>query len=206
MDAQAAVLEGIAFKQEARIATACTTGANFSGNTTAIAAANRWDTATGGDPIGDINAAIAACWMGRGPGRKVAATSLTVWNVLKVHPRLLDLIRGNRDGMLSREMFAQWFELDELLVGKARKDTANEGQTAAYSRIWPDSFGVYRVAPPSIRNACFGFTFREKPPVQRMWFDDGSGEEGGWYTQASHADQQKVVAGDTSFLITTPTG
>jgi hypothetical protein len=207
MDAQAGVLEGLAFLQEKRIATAATTGANFAGNTVALAAVDRWDSATGGDPIGVINAAIAAMWMGRGPGKKIAATSLTVWNILKVHPRMLDMIRGNRDGMLTREMFAAWFEIDELLIGKARQDTANEGAASGtFTRIWPDSFGIYRVAPPSVRNAAFGFTFREKPPVQRMWFTDDSGEEGGWYTQASHADQQNVVAGDTAYLVTTPTG
>jgi hypothetical protein len=203
MDAQQNVLEGLAFKQELRIASVCTTAGNFGSNTAAIAAADAWNTASGGDPVNDINAAIAACWNGRGPGRKVAACSLDVWNVLKVHPRLLDMIRGNRDGMLSRDMFAQWFELDELLVGKARKDTANEGQTASYSRIWPDTFGVYRVGvTPSKRNAVFGWTFREKPIVQRMWFDPSSGEEGGWYTQASHADNSAIVAADTAYLLT----
>jgi hypothetical protein len=207
MDAQNNVLEGVTFKQEVRIASAVTTAGNYAGNTAAIAAPDRWDTATGGDPINDINTALAARWNGRGPGRVVAATSLTVWNVLKVHPRLLDLIRGNRDGMLSREMFAQWFEIDELLIGKARKDTANEGQTASYSRIWPDSFAIVRVATsPSIRNASFGYSVMEKAPVQRMWFDPKSGEEGGWYTQASLADQQLVVAGDTGYLLTTPVG
>lgn len=206
-DAQNNVMEGLTFKQEVRIASAATTAGNYAGNTVAIGASDRWDTATGGDPINDINTALAATWMGRGPGRKVAFTSLTVWNVLKVHPRLLDLIRGNRDGMLSREMFAQWFEIDELLVGRARKDTANEGQTASYSRIWPDSFGIVRVATaPSLRNASFGFSVMEKAPVQRLWFDPKSGEEGGWYTQGSLADQQLVVAGDTGYLITTPTG
>src|SRR5690606_26704004 len=104
---------------------------------------DRWDSSTGGDPVNDINAAIAACWSGRGPGKKVAFTNLDIWNILKVHPRLLDMIRGNRDGMLTREMFAQWFEIDELLIGKARHDTANDGQaSASYSRIWPAVFGI----------------------------------------------------------------
>lgn len=206
MDAQQTVLEGLALKQEMRIAAVCSDGSNYAGNTTAIGAADRWDTETGGDPVNDINGALSSMWVGRGPSRKVAFCSLDVWNVLKVHPRLLDMIRV-KDGMLSREMFASLFEIDELLVGAARKDTANEGQTGVFSRIWPNVFGIVRVSPtPSRRNAVFGYTFREKPIVQRMWFSDKDGEEGGWFTQASHADNTQVVAGDTGFLITTPIG
>ncbi len=204
MDAQQTVLEGLALKQEMRIAAVCTNGSNYAGNTEAIAAADRWNTSTGGDPVNDINGALARMWVGRGPSRKVAFCSLDVWNVLKVHPRMLDMIRV-KDGMLTREMFASMFEIDELLVGAARRDTANEGQSASFSRIWSNVFGIVRVSPtPSRRNAVFGYTFREKPIVQRMWYSDKDGEEGGWYTQASHADNTQVVAGDTGFLLTSP--
>lgn len=203
MDAQQTVLEGLSLKQEQRIATIATTNANFGGNVTTVAAGDRWD--IGGNPIGVINAALASMWVGRGASKKVAATSLDIWNVLKVHPQLLDMIRV-KDGMITREMFAAMFEIDELLVGAARSDTANEGQaTGTFARIWPNKFAIYRVATtPSKRNAVFGYTFREKLPVQRMWFSDKDGEEGGWYTQASFADKSQIVAGDTAAIIDTP--
>ncbi len=207
LDAQQNVLEGLSFKQEKRIATIMCASASYGSNTTALSAGDRWDSVSGGDPVADINAALAAQWIGRGPGKRVAFASLDVWNVLKVHPRMLDLIRGNSSGMLTREMFSAFFEIDELLIGKARNDTANSGQTASYSRIWSNVFGVARVGlTPSKRNAVFGWTFREKPIVNRSWFDPKTGEEGGWFSQASHADKSQVVAADTGFLIDTPIG
>lgn len=204
VDAQDTVMEGLLLKQEQRIATVMTTAGNYDGNTTAVAASDRWDVE--GNPLPVINDALASMWTGRGASRRVAFCSLDVWNHLKVNPYLLDLLRI-KDGMITREQFVSMFEIDELLVGAARNDTANEGQDASHDRIWSDVFGVVRVAvTPSRRNAVFGYTFREKAPVQRMWFDPSSGEEGGWYTQASFADKSQVVAGDTGYLITTPIG
>lgn len=204
MDAQEAVLDGLALKQEERIATIMTTSGNFGSNTTAIGASDRWD--VGGDPRGPIHTALASIWKGRGNAQTLSYMSLDVWNKLKVNPFLLDLVRVD-NGMLTTQMFAEMFGFDDVLIGEARHDTANSGQSASYSRIWSDVFGVARVATvPSKRNAVFGYTFREKPPKQRMWFDPSAGEEGGWYTQASHADLSQIVASDTGYLITTPIG
>lgn len=204
MDAQEAVLDGLLFKQEQRIATIMTTSGNFGANTTAIGAGDRWD--VGGDPRKPIDNALAALWKGRGSAKTVAFMSLNVWNKTKVNSFLLDQIRVD-NGMLTLKMFAEMFGFDEVLIGAARQDAANSGQTASYTRIWSDVFGIARVATvPSKRNAVFGYTFRENAPKQRMWFDPSSGEEGGWYTQASQADLSKVVAADTGYLITTPIG
>ncbi len=207
VDLTEAIAEGLAFRREKRIATVLTTGANYGANTTAIGAADRWDTTAGGDPIADVQAAIAALFNGMGTSRLVAFTSLDTWNVLSRHPSILDLFKfnGSSPGLATPTMFAQFLGLDDLLVGKAREDTANEGAAANYARIWGDSFGVLRVQDrPSTRNAAFGVTFRNGAPSALQWFDQRVGVKGGWYAKVSTSEAHKVTASPTGFLITTP--
>lgn len=209
VDLVEATNELIDFREELRIASILTTGSNFGGNTTAIAAGSRWDTAGGGNPIKDLQDAIKNIWMGRGPSELVAYCSLDVWNVLSRHPAILDLFKynGSSPGLATPEMLAKFVGLSRILVGKARKDTANEGQNASYARVWSDVFGIVRVAKqPGIRTASFGYTFRMGPKRTDEWFDPSKGTEGGYYARVSLKEDHKVVAPDTGFLLTTPIG
>lgn len=203
LDLIEAINEGIAFKREKRIAAIATTAANFAGNTTALAGTSQWSDA-GSDPIDDIQTARAAIWNGRGQTRVIGATSIDVFNVLARHAKILDLLKYNRSGLAKRAELAEIFGLDDILIGAAREDTANEGQTASYSRIWGKTFGVYRVATrPSRRSAHFGSTFRLKgDPLTTEWFDPKVGKGGGYNGKVGVSEDHKVVAGDTAYLIT----
>lgn len=211
LDAAQNVLYGLKFRRELRVVTAATTSGNFGSNTTAIAAGDRWDTATGGDPAGVVDTARAAVWSGNGPGVWVGAMSLSVYNVLKRHPRILDTFKYGVGGagpkFATLQMLAEYFELDRVIVGRARKDTANIGQTASYSRMWPDIFGIYRVSTtPTIRNASFGYTFQDAPTQSDQHFLDHKGAKGVYQMRSTHADEQKIVSADSGYLITTPIG
>lgn len=200
------VLDGLALNQELRIAAIAGVAGSYGANTAAIAAADRWDTATGGDPLGAVQTALDAMWIGVGPARTVAFTSQAVYNVLVKHPAILDAYKYTRSGRLKREELADYFEVDELLVGRARKNTANEGVTASYSRIWPNVFGVLRVAQaPSTKQAVFGITLTD-PNQQEQWYENGVGGRGGYHTQVSHADSHWVLCADCGYLLTTPIG
>lgn len=209
VDLVESISELIDFREEVRIASILTTGANFGSNTTGISAGSRWDTAGGGNPIKDMQDAIKNIWMGRGPSELVGYCSLDVWNVLSRHPAILDLFKynGSSPGLATPEMLAKFIGISRILVGKARKDTANEGASASYTRIWSDVFGIVRVAKnPSTRTAAFGYTFRMGPKRTDEWFDPSKGTEGGYYARVSLKEDHKVVAADTGFLLTTPIG
>jgi hypothetical protein len=196
IEASANALEGLAFLKEKRIAAVIGASSNYGSNTTAIAAASRWD--VGGDPVADIIAMMPGIWSGRGPTKLVAFTSLAVWNVLRQHPKILDLFKAHQAGLAMPQMLANWFGFDELLIGSAWQDTANEGQTASYGRIWPDVFGVVRVAQnPGSRSASWGVTFQDSSE---------RGTDGGWYARAKVSDSSVIVAADTGWLLTTPIG
>jgi hypothetical protein len=213
LDAQVTVLDGLMFNREVRIATALTTSGNYaSANVNTLAAASRWDSASGGNPLKDIDDAIKTIWSGKGPGGLVAWCPIDVWNVLKKHPMVLDLFKynGSSPGMATPEMLAGWFGLEKILVGKARKDTANRGQTASYSRIWgSDAFGIVRVDKGnSVRNVSFGKVFTDRAaPTSTTTYHADRGTDGGYYVRSAIAESAPtVIANDAGALIATCIG
>lgn len=209
VDLTEALNEDLALREEMRIAAVMVATANYAGNTAAIAAGDRWDTAGGGNPIKKIQDGLAAMWTGRGPGDVVGFTSLAVYNVLSRHPQILDLFKynGSSPGLATPDMIAKFFSMTRLFVGKARKDTANEGQTASYSRVWSDVFGMVRVAKrASLRNASFGYTIRNGQKLTQVQYDPMKGHGGGYRAQVSLSEAHKVIAGDTGYLYTTVVG
>jgi len=210
IDLTEAINEGLALKREQRQATIFCTAGNYGGNTGAIAAGNRWDSAGGGSPVKDIQTALKGLWQGRGPSKKVGFCSRDVWDVLARHQEILDLFKynGSSPGLATPAMLAGWFGLDTILVGDARQDTANSGQTVSYSRIWSDVFGVVRVAMrPTIRNASFAYRFLvDGAPKATQWYDQRPGLDGRYYAKVAVSEDMKVVAADTGWLITTPIG
>jgi hypothetical protein len=204
------VLNGIAFKQEQRIAGVVAAAANYGSNTSALAPADRWD--VGGDPVGDIIGMIPNIWNGvAGNAKRVGFMSLTVWNVLRKHPRILDLFKfnGSSPGLASTDMLKGWFDLDELLIGSAWQDSSNEGQAQSISRtIWPDVFGIVTVAAaPSLRSVQWGATFQDRaaPEIDTTYTPE-RGTDGGWYARAKVSDVSAIIASDAGFLLTTPIG
>lgn len=202
-DLVASVAEGVAFKREKRIATILTTSGNFSGNTTALSGQSKWS-AGGGDPIKNIQDSKAALWNGGGQTDLLGYCSLDVANTLARHPALRDLFKAQTPGLATMKMIANYLGLSDILVGAARQDTANDGQSASYSRIWGDHFGIVRVMRrPSKRTAAFGATFRMKgDPVATQWYDPSVGKKGGYYAKVGTSEDHKIIAADTGYLLT----
>lgn len=209
VDLVEAINEGLAFRREKRISTIMCTNTNFGSNTAAIAAASRWDTSSGGDPIKNLQDALKEIWNGRGASTMVAYSSLDVYNVLSRHQAILDLFKynGSSPGLATPDMIAGFFGIPRYLIGKAREETANEAATASYSRLWSDVFGIVRVATRmSRRNAVFGYTMRHGSPLTVVEKDDLKGHGGGYTAQVSVSEVHKLVATATGYLLTTPIG
>lgn len=196
--------EHMARKREQRIATLLTTAANYgSGNSTTLSGSDQWNDSSGGNPVKNIQDAIAALFNGPGATSIVGFTSLDAFNVLARHPQLLDLQKYTTNGLLTPESVARYLGLDALLIGKARKQTANEGQTASYSRIWGNDFGIVRVSRgPSLRTAAFASLFRKQSdPVVTEWFDAIAGKSGGYYIKNAVSEDLVVVASFGGYII-----
>lgn len=204
MDLNTQVSHLLAFAREKRAMTVLTTSGNY-GGTTAVAAGSEWDSAGGGDPINVILSARHSIWQSDNPTKVIGFCPLSVYLKLVTHPQLLDVTKYTGRGFIPKDVLAGLFELDDLLVAKAWEDTANEGQTASYSRmLTSDVFGIVRVSmSPSKRSASFGYNFRFKGQINNLtWFKQEEGTRGVYYNQQTADEVYKVVAGDTGHLIT----
>lgn len=204
VDLVAAVNDGLALNKEIRIATVCTTAANFGSNTSTLSGNSQWDSSVGGDPVKNLQDATSAIWIGNGPGDLIAYTGVDAFNALSRHPAILDMIKygGTAPGLASADMIASIFGWSKLIVGKARRNIANEGLTASYSRIWGKDFGIVRVArTPGVRNVSFGYDFDlTGDPVTDLWFDPKYGKSGGYTSKVAFSEDLEVVAADAGYL------
>lgn len=197
--------DGIELQMEKRIATIVMASGSYAAGQT-HAASSKWDTAaTGGSIIADVLTGVSELWMGSGRTRKVGVCGIAVWNVIANNIAIKGLFNNVREGLATTEAVARYFGLDDILVGRARQDTANIGQTASYSRIWStDNFAILAVAErPTRRSAHFGSTFQHGARKQNQWTDPSKGPGAGViYTKIGASQDHKVCANKAGYIIT----
>ena len=206
IDLVAAINDTLAYAQEKRHATILTTAANYGSNTATKAGTTQWSdyTTYTETPYEAVATARDACWNpAMGPTKLVGFCSLAVFNKLRRHPSVItDFKHQSGLKLPNRTQLAEYLDLDDLLVGAAMEDTANEGATASYSRIWGKHFGVLRVATsPGIRTAAFGYTLQFGEKFTFEQFDGMIGVKGGYRAKVGLEVDEKILAADTGYLI-----
>ncbi len=194
--------------REVRVANKVFLSTNYVGNYTALSSTNRWD-----DPASDVvtavYTAITACQM----RPNVWVMGEQVFNALKNNPSLRQFLIGRAASQLGPTPFfidentlAQAFGFEKVVVGRAKYNTAVQGQTAAYGWVW-GKFSAFLHVPsaPGIRRASWGYTFRYGIKETRSWFDQSLGIRGANVVQVSHSDDEKVIetGGKTGYLYAT---
>lgn len=134
----------------------------------------KWSDYAASDPFGDMEdwKATVSALIGRKPNKMVMGE--LVWRRIKNHPDFLERVKGGatvgNPAMFTKEMFASWFELDELLVMEAVYNTALEvaptPATATLTRIVSDAaLLLYVPNAPSLMTPAAGYTFVWRPMV-----------------------------------------
>lgn len=101
---------------------------------TTLAGGNQWSDTVNSDPVAAIGDALDVPIM----RPNVATFGQQTWTKLRRHPKIVQAIKNTNQGagMVSREEFAEFFELQEVLVGQGLANTAKKGQAATLSRVW----------------------------------------------------------------------
>lgn len=119
----------------------------------------QWDQATA-NPIRDIdNERLAMVTLtGYRPNKLVMGPA--VFNALKQNAAILDRIKYTQRGVITLELLASLFEVDEILVPYAMYNTAAEGAAASYSLFYGKSMLLVYAAPnPGLMQPSGGYTF-----------------------------------------------
>jgi len=136
-------------------------------NLTTLDAGKEWSNYSTGDPVADVQGAIAkhiATSKGQVPNGMVLPYE--VFLKMKDHPDIIDRVKyggstGNA-GVVNAETLAQVFGIDRLWVPRSFKNTAKQGAAASMSAVWGENDVVlcYIPAAPGLRTQALGYSFR----------------------------------------------
>lgn len=134
----------------------------------------KWSNYEDSNPILDIHRAKEAIHRKAGIRANTLIMSEQVYNVLSLHPKLLEVIKYVQRGIVTSELMSAAFGIDKILVGSALKsDVKNPGQAEAGSvenldYIWGNSVVLaYIPQRPARKTPALAYSF--------MWNKDGQG-------------------------------
>lgn len=205
----ATIMNKLLLDQDVRVA-------SLAFNTSAIgsnaAVASSWsDPITGhSDPMGDVWKASDNVENATGYRPNVVVFGLNPWKAFRRHQDVITKATnpnylGGGNYPNSQEV-ARLLEVDEVLVGGAQQNTAQDALAQTLARIWGNSTLVmYRTSAPRVDAPTLGAMFRWSgapvPPfaARRFPFDDRRGVD---EIQIDYYQDEQIVASAFGFLLT----
>lgn len=158
------------------------------------------------DPIGIISDALDAPLMR--PNQMVIGQA--AWTKLRRHPKIVEAVKATgagagAQGLVSRQGVAELFEIEEVVVGRARLNTAKRGQPAVLSRMWGKHISLLHRAPLATIQAkgvvTFGGTFEWGGRVAMQWEDKDMGMRGGTAVRTGESVKERLIATQCGYFI-----
>ncbi len=198
----------ILLRREIRVAAAVFTAGNFaSGYKVTLTGDDILSNYATSDPIGVIDTAKDACMV----DPNIIVMGQQVYNKLKRHPQLLSKVTGGsttgQPATVNAQVMAEIFEVDRIIIGKTKYNSANKGQTFTKAFVWGKYIFVGYVDPdPQLEGVCWGKTFQWKQMATdigfkvRTWRDESRGG-GGEMIEVETSFDEKIVCSDVGYLI-----
>lgn len=196
--------EGLDLAQEVRVAAKVFTAANYpASNKVQLAGNDQWGGSTD-DPIDDIMTAIEACFK----RANILVFGVEAWLKFRKLSEILDAVKsstrfqGSPGGMATLTEVAGLFDVEKVLIGRARKITSKRGQTETYGRVWGKHVAALHVtSTPALKTMSFGYTFVEQQKMTMRAFDPKKGAKGCNYIKTAWNSDEHIVANDVGYLI-----
>lgn len=189
---------------ENRIASKVTSGSNV-GSYSAVGSS--WSDLDNSDPISDINNMLDNVRDSTGKRPNNLVMGETAYRLARRNAAVRNLIFGsnNGGGFASRAQLADLFEVDQVLVGGAYKNTGNEAQAESLVQVWgPNVLAYYAPSAPSMDVPSFGYSIRWNRPglpnmqVERHPFDTRRKAED---IEVGYYQDEKITGAEYGFLL-----
>lgn len=175
------------------------TNSYVAGNQATLSGTSQWSDTANSDPVAAIGDALDV------PVYRpnIAIFGQAAWTKTRRHPKLVQAIKGTAQGagMVSRQEFADFFELSNVYVGAGFVNTAKKGQTVATSRVWGKHAAfIYRdrAAGPQA-GVTFGFTAQAGTRMAGSIPEPKRGYNGGEEVRVGHRVKEVVCATDLGY-------
>jgi hypothetical protein len=193
---------------ERRIATQVTNTSNV-GSSAAVGSS--WQTlSSNSDPLGDVQTGIENVEDATGYRPNKVVFGGLAWRLFRKNPTIIDKTRATAltgaDQYPNTALVAALLEVDEVMVGNAFYNSAEEAIDDSIVRIWDDHVLVY-YSPnaPSLVEPAFGYSFRwnargiANMTVTRHPFDTKLQSQ---EVEIGYYQDEKITSAPLSFLIT----
>jgi len=175
------------------------------GNKVQLATTNQWNeyTEADSDPVEDIMTGKEAALM----PLNTCVMGEAVWFALRRHPALLKAfypVNASGGGMLSLNQFAEFFEFERVLVGRAYKATSKPGQSLALGRVWGNHFAMMHQNPlASLRGngITFGATAEYGTRFAATMDEPKVGLRGATRVRVGESVKELITANDCGYFI-----
>jgi hypothetical protein len=200
---------GVALDREQRIATKVRTAGNYPGaNVVALAGGNQWSDPANSNPKSDVDAGRDAIVQGTGVLPNTMIVPWAVVQKLKLNNKITDAFKytAAKGAVITVDQLAEYFEIPNIVIAGALKNTAAEGQAAAITRLWGKDVILAYVDPNSSPEdgISFGKTFRwlqnGQPRLVRSYYEPKARTT--WF-ELTEALDEKITAKECGYLIQT---
>jgi hypothetical protein len=196
------VTDKILLRWEVLAAGIMTTSTNWANSSTPT---YLWDdNGVNSSPITDIENAIDAVEAGTGHRVNKMVISKDVYKVLKHHPEIIGRMANDTMRIATLQTLRDIFDIEDIMIGDASKNTANKGQTASYSKIWTKDVWLGVVADaPALETPSALYTFvwpRDRGQIRgvRRWRDEDVHSD---IIEAFMNFDMKVTGSDMGYLL-----
>lgn len=175
------------------------------GNKVQLSGADQWNeyAQAASDPVEDILSAKESALM----PYNTAVIGEQVWFKLRRHPKLLAAyypVNASGGGMLTLQQFAELFEFDRVLIGRAKKATTKPGQVLALGDVWGNHFAMLHQNPLATlrgNGITFGATAEHGTRFASTRPDPDIGLKGGTRVRVGETVKELITAADCGYLI-----
>ena len=192
------VTEKLLLDKESAIATYLTSTANITQNTT-LSGTSQWSDYNNSSPITDLRTARQTVQLAVGKKPNTLILGQQVFDILRDHPEIIERVKYSALGVLTTDLLARIFEIDQVWIGSAVYNSAKEGQTDSLAYVWGKNAVVAYIAPTvRIKQLTLGYTFTYGTRQTERWTD---GDRKGTYVRVHDNYQQGIVAATAAYLV-----
>lgn len=168
-------------------------------NKVTLSGTSQWSDTANSDPVAAITNALDVPVM----RPNIAVFGQATWTGVRRHPKIVQAIKGTAQGagLVSRTEFADFFELQEVLVGQGFLNTAKKGQTATMSRVWGKHAALIyrdRAAGPQA-GTTFGFNGRFGDKIAGTMDEPKIGLKGCVRVRVGERTKEVISANDLAY-------
>lgn len=185
----------ILLDREVRVANAVFNANNYeTGLKVTLAGNDQWSDFTNSDPLEDLLEALDEPLVR--PNTLVLGRA--VWTKMRRHPKLVQAVYNTDQGtgVITRRHLSDLLEVDRVLVGSARVNTARKGQAANYQRTWGKHCALLYISKQAAQTfqPTWGWTGQFGPRFGGTIADGKKGLKGGFTVRVGEQVKEVVSA------------